>query len=193
MEQQSKRLFIALPFQREVIEALSEVKKMLQHNDAVLKIVPPQQYHLTLKFLGSVPFGRAEKMAEDFVRFMQSEETPVFSIRGLGAFPSLKKAQVVWAGIKEKNGRLESLQRCVEDFCGTYGFDREKRPFRPHLTLARVRRDRSISEDLRQYLTQNGDTRYIESFFNKLVLYSSILRPQGPLYEEIKTITLNQE
>lgn len=193
MNQQSKRLFIALPFQHQAVASLDEVQKILQGGAMMLKVVPSARYHLTMKFLGDVPGDKAEKMAEDFHGLGHDAEAPAFSLRGLGAFPSLKRARVLWVGIRENDRHLNSLYHVVEDFCATFGFDREKRPFKPHLTLARVKRDRSLPADVQEYFEAHADTHYADSFFDKLILYSSTLRPRGPLYNEIATINFNQE
>jgi 2'-5' RNA ligase len=70
----------------------------------------------------------------------------LLEISGLGAFPSLKQARVVWVGVGGELDKLSTLQQSIDSALATLGFAREERPFVPHLTVARVREGASASE-----------------------------------------------
>lgn len=101
-------------------------------------VVPPENLHLTLRFLGDtddVAFDRLLAALEDRVL------PAPFLVRlgALGAFPNGRRASVLWLDVSDGADRLEGLHAAVEDACEVAGFDPEERPFRPHVTLSRVR------------------------------------------------------
>src|SRR6266404_5982691 len=99
-----------------------------------------ENIHLTLKFFGDVERNLTESLSAAAARVAQ-EFTP-FEIRvaGTGTFPKQALPRVLWIGIEDPSGNLASLQARFEDECAIEGFPKEARPFRPHLTLARIRK-----------------------------------------------------
>lgn len=95
--------------------------------------------HLTLKFLGAVDEGRLEEIAAalDAVRARHAPFNAETS--GFGAFPSPRRARVLWAGIGAGAENLGALAADVEGSLEGLGFERETRPYAPHLTLGRAR------------------------------------------------------
>jgi 2'-5' RNA ligase len=73
----------------------------------------------------------------------------------------------------------------MEDMTAELGFPGESRPFRAHITLARMRRDSIISDELRDYILNNRDTLYGESSFGRIILFKSQLTKSGPLYTKL--------
>src|SRR5690348_12646571 len=95
--------------------------------------------HLTLKFLGDVPEDGVAPLRDALHAIATSHRVPRLELGDIGAFPNLRAPRIVWLGIAQ-DGRLELLQHDIESACEALGYEVEGRPFRPHITLGRVRR-----------------------------------------------------
>src|SRR5437867_9680136 len=128
-------------------QILSKVGSIMSSLSALggdLKPVERENIHLTLKFLGNVsPAKLAEvKSALAEVKFQPFS----LEIKGAGAFPSLKRMNVVWVGVGEGWSQVELVFEQTEKLLHNIGFSRETRPFSPHITIARVRSGRNRDE-----------------------------------------------
>ena len=157
----------------------------LAHLDLPGRIAPPENWHITLRFLGSV-----DTVA--FERFIGSLSTmdlhPPFPIRlgGLGAFPNQRKATVPWVGVEAGSAELTELAEASEEAARAAGLAPEERPFRPHLTLGRIR----PPEDIRKLL-ESAEPLRLEWFCEAIVVYRSHLGGQNARYEPLETISLS--
>jgi 2'-5' RNA ligase len=141
------RCFIAVELPDEVKAGLKELQAQLKSGrQAQVKWVDPYSIHLTLKFLGGVDGARIGPITAAMEE--ASQGIPPFSLKveGLGAFPNLRRVQVVWVGVSGEVDRLAALQQRLESNLAQLGFAPEKRRFTPHLTLARVRDRASAGE-----------------------------------------------
>ena len=129
------RYFVALSLLPEIRLAVGEWRDTLNLPG---RPVPPEKFHVTLRFVGS-----ADQIGQE--RIMEALDTsdlgPPFPYRigGLGVFPRPRKATVAWAGLEGDGGRLSVLASVVDEAVASAGFGYEERPFRAHLTLARIR------------------------------------------------------
>lgn len=175
------RAFIALDMPEAVQAGLGEIQARLRETGASVKWVKPDRIHLTLKFLGNVPQETLPQIAAALEAV--ASRTAPFRLRpeGCGAFPSLNQMRVIWVGLRGEEKILDTLQREVEEAVLPLGFPKEDRPFKPHLTLGRVKgrqRLRSLQESLRAH-----ESFAAEAFdVKELVLYKSDLRPEGAHY-----------
>jgi len=140
------RTFVAVFPPPEVREALFRAARDLPASEA-FRLVGPDKLHITSKFLGNV----AE---DDLIRVRQALEQlrgrhKPFEVEtsGFGAFPSGKRARILWAGIGEGSEQLRVVARSVDDLLEPIGFGREKRSYVPHLTLGRSRGRAAKLED----------------------------------------------
>ncbi|MBI4286650.1 MAG: RNA 2',3'-cyclic phosphodiesterase [Chloroflexi bacterium] len=134
------RSFIAVELPEEVRAKLATLQARLKLGEQFgVKWVAPAGIHLTLKFLGNVEAERISEIAGAMTEAARGIPPFHLEIKGLGAFPSLKRVQVVWAGLEGDLDRLSQLQQNIELALALLGFAEEERPFTPHLTLARVR------------------------------------------------------
>ncbi len=182
------RLFIALPIESDLKENLSGIKEILAGHKNTLKIVEPDNYHITVKFLGECTDDLAEKIVNSFLKIECPGDEISFTASGIGVFPNLKMPSVIWAGLRMSGEKINSLYCQIEDMASRLGFEKEKRGFSPHLTLARVRKGKKISDDLRNLIISRRETRIGESSFKRLVLFSSNLTPEGPVYTEVESL-----
>lgn len=138
------RSFIAIPVPSEGIQALEEVVKGFDAEiGRDVRWVRPEGIHLTLKFMGNIPAGMVDKVLEVLPSVTAKFSPFKLGISGLGAFPNLRNPRVLWAGLEGDLEELAELQAAVEEAVGDLGLPKEQRPFSPHLTLGRVRREAS--------------------------------------------------
>ena len=179
------RTFCAIELPTEVRSQLAKHAKQLR--DAVPDVSAswskPENVHLTLKFFGNVPTQSLAKISAAASRV--SSEVSSFQIRigGTGVFPRRSRPQVLWIGIEDSSGRLSDLQHRLEEEFAREGFAKEDRGYRPHLTIARLRRP----EDARQLAEAHIQTKFsfIEVRVNEFVLFRSQLSPKGSIYTVI--------
>jgi 2'-5' RNA ligase len=132
------RLFFALELGEQLRTAVDHAVAPLRAAEPALAWVPPARLHLTMKFIGDADERAAARLgaaADDVAARHRPFE---MTLGGVGAFPNFRRAAVVWMGI-ECEPRLELLHHDLELACLEAGVEVEGRPFRPHITLARVR------------------------------------------------------
>jgi RNA 2',3'-cyclic 3'-phosphodiesterase len=136
----SVRTFISVHIPDTVRRDLSVLIGGLRpHGGADVKWVRPESLHLTLKFLGDVEQERIGAVGEEIGRAVSAHPAFDMVLGGTGAFPNSRRPSVLWIGVRRGAGPLASLAGAVETALAGLGFEREKRPFSAHLTLARVR------------------------------------------------------
>jgi len=180
------RSFIAFDIDSEsVIKRLSEVQKTLVNTGADLKIVEPQNIHVTMRFLGDITSNMIDPLYEEMekVSFTPFE----VELRGLGAFPTLKYARVVWAGIKGGAEKLTDISNQLEPRLLKLGFRPDPKGFSPHLTIARVKSGRNKAELVRT-IRELKDYQFGIIKANCLKLKKSVLTPKGPIYSTLKEV-----
>jgi 2'-5' RNA ligase len=132
------RAFVAVFPPPEVGETLARAARKLPVSGEV-RWVRPANVHLTLKFLGDVAEADLSRVAEVLEAVRERHEPFEVELSGFGAFPSARKARIFWAGIGKGAERLRTLAHDVEVSLERLGFEREARPYTPHLTLGRAR------------------------------------------------------
>lgn len=183
------RLFIGLPIDDALRATLRPIYEFLSGNAHLLKAVPPENYHVTIKFLGECDGNVANAIESTFFEIPVPESEISYTLSGMGAFPDIRKPTVIWAGLNADSDVMTRLYKNVERFTANFRFKEEKRAFVPHLTLARLKSGRRITGDLLKYMEKNRDTVYGESAFTGLTLYSSRLTPDGAVHTALKTIS----
>lgn len=182
------RTFVAVDLEHpEVAARIAEVQRGIQETDNGVKLVEPENLHVTLKFLGGVD----EAAIPEVVRLLSGPEVGPFRARlfGVGAFPSVSRPRVIWVGFEEGREELIGLMRWVDSRLRRLGFPREEREPHPHLTIARVKwlRDR---EALRRVLSSLTSTEFGEIEVREIRVKKSTLTPRGPIYETLASIPL---
>ncbi len=191
MPSKSRRLFVGLPLSEQaVIDSMGSIVKELSGIKNDLKIVKEENYHITLKFLGAVKEETALKLAESFKKIETGTGPVPFRMKGLGSFPGSSGSSVIWAGIECDMKPLLELQKLVEYWSASFGFEREKRRFVPHFTLARVKNYSIPDAGLKSLIADNKETLFGGAVFKECHLYESFLSESGPGYEIISTIIL---
>jgi 2'-5' RNA ligase len=184
------RLFVAILLDEAVRAELERFQSGLKQACDGVRWVAPHQFHLTAKFLGEVDDGRVTEVSQAVARAANRAEPFDFEFAGAGCFPKRGPVRVIWVGSNEPTGRLASCAEAVEQEMEAIGFAREKRPFSAHLTLGRVREDRSRGE-IRAHV-QSCSFGPVTQSVSSLTLMSSVLSPKGPTYTPVSTAKFGQ-
>jgi len=151
-----------------------------------VKWVDPAQLHATVAFLGDVPDEHADVIA-DIVRAAASDTRPFTVIAaGLGVFPSDAAPRVLWAGVTDGAVELGAVSDRIWSSLERIGLSREERPYHAHVTLGRCRFPID-SKTWHDECTRAGRMEVCRWTVSSLHLYRSILTPDGPRYEVVRT------
>ncbi|MBX6378569.1 MAG: RNA 2',3'-cyclic phosphodiesterase [Clostridia bacterium] len=153
-----------------------------------LKWVEPATLHVTLRFLGELNPREAARVREALRPLGQ--RFPAFPLRfeGVGAFPSPAMPRVLWVGTTGSDG-LQRLWEGVQEALAQAGWPAEAGPFRPHLTVARVRRP-GRRPDVEAAVAAARGRVFGEMVTRSFRIYESRLQPTGPVYEALETVEL---
>jgi 2'-5' RNA ligase len=180
-------LFIGVRVSTQTANALAACAEMLQRRsrDAGidLKWVAPTNYHVTLKFLGWTRDEAVAAVADAAGEALAGVQGFKFRTARLGAFASLDKASVVWAGIEDP-APLTDLATRIEGACEALGFAREKRAFHPHVTLARLAETRAVKD----LVLPLSEQMFSDSRVDGVTLFESETKSSGSVYRELHRI-----
>jgi len=180
------RCFVAIDLAPEVRAALAEAQAGLRAAAprADVRWVDPAGMHLTLKFLGEVPEERLPALQSALTGAVTPRPALALAASGLGGFPSVRRPRVVWVGIAGDGEALGRTAAVVEDALVPLGFPAEARPFRGHVTLARVRSPRGLAR-LGEAIAAGAHAALGAWTAREVVFYRSHLKPSGAVYEPL--------
>lgn len=151
------RIFVAVPVPEVVRSSIASVARTASHallpsQASNLRWVRRDQYHITLKFLGDITEPQVQSVTDAVAAATAEWARPIhLSARGIGAFPHLERARVLWVGTQGDVTLLRMLQQQVETRLVSRGFDSSNQPFKPHITIARLRQPGPIPSPLLEY------------------------------------------
>jgi 2'-5' RNA ligase len=157
-----------------------------------VKWVAPENYHLTLKFLGPVRRDVVEALSASLRRAAAEMRPFRLELARLGAFPTPARPQILWVGIDGGRELLEGLAKATEAASCAHGFPREERPYHGHLTLGRTHSPvgrPALADRLRTGDTGRIGTVDVEAIY----LMRSTLLPRGPVYSIEARFPLGEE
>ena len=186
------RTFVAIELPENVRADLWKLQHEFTSCRLDIRWVKPLNIHLTLNFLGDVDPSDVEAIARLLSETV--EHHPVFELvpRGVGVFPDIQRPRVLWTGIEGQTDILGSLQKSLAGALKLLGCVTEKRPFRGHLTLGRIKRrihQKRLVAALREHQTFVSQVFSIE----RLVLFKSELHPGGARYTKLHEMRLGKE
>lgn len=190
---QPLRLFIAIEIPLPLLEQIDKAVEPLRQSipSGLIRWVPYQNIHLTLKFLGDVSPSNVDflrqALAQEAARHLPFEVV----IEGFGVFPDMKRPRVLWIGVKAP-ARLFQLQRGIDSATQRLGYAAEEREFTPHLTVGRVRSQVHADEiaQIRSALQRFSPMQSHAFTVNAVHLIRSDLRPEGAYYTRLFTAPL---
>jgi len=188
------RTFIAIELPQEVREYLESRQTDLANAGGDVKWVRPDDIHLTLVFLGNVPVEEIAAVAAA-VRGAAASMGPIrLQAGGAGCFPPHGRPRVVWIGIEEPTGALARLQSAVAEATERFAEKPERREYKAHLTVGRVRgpassrcvgttpRQAGGAEELSEAVAALADAEGPEFEAAEVVIFESVLAREGPMY-----------
>lgn len=172
------RLFIGIDLPCDITDRMRQPQEAVKESRARLSLVNTEIIHLTLKFLGEIP----DKKVDGIKDALAGVSFPPFDLTvGCVSGNPPRQPRVLWCDVRD-GGKTGMLHGLIEDALEPLGIPRDDRPFRPHVTIARVRQfDTSLVSCLRGLPPDEFGTCRVGSF----QLKKSTLTPQGPVYETL--------
>ncbi|UUX92404.1 RNA 2',3'-cyclic phosphodiesterase [Methanoplanus endosymbiosus] len=176
------RVFVAIELPPEIKEQFHTVHNILKESDAKLTFVHPDIAHITLKFIGEV---NEDKLSEIITALKKLSFNPFEMATGKPELNSRRNPRVIWIPCTDE-GESEELFSAVEELLSQAGIPKEKRDFKAHATLARIKK---YEPGLKEIIYRNCKDNFSfspERFqVSAIYLKKSTLTPQGPVYEDI--------
>ncbi len=177
------RAFVAVDIDDpKILSAVDAAQQDLRATGADLKMVEPQNVHLTIWFLGEISQETLEAVKQSLmdVRFSP------FNLRvaGIGYFPGGRSVRVIWAGVEDADGQLNHIYRQLRQRLAPLGFKPDRRGFSPHFTIARVRSNRGRDALPARIQKMEATVLGIQRV-ETLKLKRSVLTPRGPIYSDL--------
>ena len=186
-----KRLFLAIPIKTDdngFIPLLEGLRRQLAHEKRI-NWVKPEHIHLTLKFIGNTPNEDIPKIIDGVGEMLRSHKSFTMDFNRTGIFGSRYAPRVLWLGMQNTPQELYELE---EDTLSTFdklGYLRDRQNFVPHITLGRIK-ELCEKQYFQKVVAATEQKSYIKQDVNEIILFQSILRPEGAFYKEIKKFEL---
>jgi RNA 2',3'-cyclic 3'-phosphodiesterase len=179
------RLFCAVELSDDVRERLRDHIQRLRETvpEAAASWTRVENIHLTLKFFGNVDVDRIPAISGAASRAIKEFSSFQIEVGGTGVFPKPSRAQVLWIGVSDPSGKLLSLQRQLESEWAREGFEKEDRAYRPHLTIARLRKPEGARRLADAHLQLKFEPSKVD--LKELIVFRSELSPKGSKYTPI--------
>ena len=191
--EEKQRLFFAVPLNDEVRAEAWMADNLLFINRAPVRFVRIASLHFTLKFLGDTPVSQIPPLSE-VARKVAAQTAPfTVGVQGLGVFPDRGWPRIIWAGCAAGKEDFAALGQRLDAALAEAGLTKpDRRPFVPHLTLARVTRGHypSGASELVETIRQNADLDLGRLPVDRFLLIRSQLEPKGPVYTELAAFEL---
>jgi 2'-5' RNA ligase len=180
------RGFIAIDINntQNVLNLLQEIT----NSNADVKLVEPQNIHITLKFLGDVEETNIDEIEQIMKDSVKGIKPFLLKLRGTGVFPNHNYIRIVWIGIKGTEV-IEKISRSIDEGLSQLGFKREKRGFSAHLTIGRVKTAKN-KQLLLTAIEKYKDFDFSTHEVNSIKLKKSVLTPKGPIYTTLREVKL---
>ena len=186
------RLFVACEVPEDARETIGEIIETLKdRSGSAVRWIRPEGVHVTLKFLGEVPVRQLPAIKLAIQEAVVGHSPFELEFSNIGTFGGREGLRIMWVGIAGDVLRLEALVRAVNAALAVVGFEPERRPFRPHLTLGRVR-DEIGTRHRAEIEVAVGKTDVPDVSWRtaQVSLMRSRLGPGGASYEVLATFPL---
>ena len=182
---QSVRLFLAINLNGSTLNKLLKTTEELKNDFRDARWCKKNAMHLTLKFFGTIPLISVVEIGKA-VNSVVSKMDPIrFEVKGVGGFPSLENPRILWAGVTEGKEEIKKLAQKISDALEEYDFIPERKNFVPHITLARFKRGKKGDGEVISLPSSLTERTFGVTETNEILLYSSDLMENGPLYSVV--------
>jgi 2'-5' RNA ligase len=174
-----------------VFSKILEFEKDIINSGADVKLVEPENIHITLKFLGDTEEGLINNIGEVIKKSCENMDPFNIVLKSSGVFPNYNYIKVVWIGI-ENIENLAEISSSIDEGVSKFGFEKEKRKFSAHLTIGRVKSAKN-KDRLLQIINKYNDVEFGDIDVNSIELKKSELTSNGPIYTTIKEVKLGEK
>jgi RNA 2',3'-cyclic 3'-phosphodiesterase len=184
------RAFLAIDPPEDILQAMSRLQEKLKREiNGRISWTRPQGQHLTLKFFGDISMDDIKNICSAVQNRIVSESKLNLKIEKMGVFPDARRPRVIWCGVTGDREKLSILQKQLDSAFAAIGFLPDDRPFRAHLTLARIKDSRDLT-GMNEALTKYSAFTAGEFNCTELILFQSKLSPQGAVYTKLAEFVL---
>ncbi|GBD93722.1 2',5' RNA ligase family [bacterium BMS3Abin05] len=177
------RSFIAIEIPKVIRDKIADLQYELRRIPAQVSWVKPKNIHVTLKFLGEIQESLVPRI-EEMLQEISAKTVPFeIMIEETGFFPNARRPRVLWVGVHEEDRHLSRFFAEIERGLLPLGFANEKRGFKPHLTIGRVRHPGGIEEIISKM--QEGSFQAQSFLAQEVVFVKSTLKPTGAEHEPL--------
>jgi len=175
-----------VPLSEDIKKNVQSISTALSAVAGLLSIVPPENLHFTLKFIGWVNENEQEKIRKRILSLTKTIKPFEIKVSGLDAFPNSNRPAVIWAGVSQELTEIAQL------FNLSLPYHQESRESLAHLTLARVKHlEENGREQINEIIKKHGKDFFGQMTINTVVLFQSELRKTGPIYTQLEEFKLN--
>jgi 2'-5' RNA ligase len=181
------RLFYAVLIPQDIVDRVREVQERFraQIADSGVKWAKPETFHFTIKFLGDTPPEKIEKALLAGQAVKEGRNPFELRLGGAGGFPSSQRPSTLWVGVKEGSKDLAEIALQLDELLVKYGYQKERRPLVPHVTLARIKSYAGEAESARAL--QSIRAGELGGFtVDRFALMRSQLKPSGSEYTVVE-------
>jgi 2'-5' RNA ligase len=190
------RLFVAIPMpeavRNEMIRVQQELRRLAPH-DAV-RWAKPEQFHLTLRFLGDVPVESVAALKESVHAVCSGESAFRLCAQGIGFFPNARSPRVIWVGINDGGRHLADLQKKIENAVRRFTEEPGGENFAGHVTLGRFKHFKR--QEIGKFTVSAQamkDQEFGEWTAQEIEIIRSELSPEGARYTSLAVFQLGAE
>jgi 2'-5' RNA ligase len=180
------RGFIAIDI--EASPKLIAFEKEISKTGADVKLVQPENIHITIKFLGDTNESHIDAIEQAMNASVQQVRPFSITLKGTGVFPNQKYIKVLWVGITNTTA-IETIAKAIDESLLPLGFPKEKRGFSAHLTVGRLKTARN-KDQLLKVIEHYDNEEFSVQEIRSIVLKKSELTPQGPIYSTLREVQL---
>ena len=186
-----QRTFIAIKLPDEIQKQITEFEDSFRVKTGFKgRLIASEKIHITIKFLGDTNLEKFDEIKDRLNMLTEKVGKFKLKIKGVGVFPNLHRARILWLGIEELPDELLKLKKEIEKFISPLGFPEEKRRFKPHLTLSRLKK--KLHEPEVDFIKNNHELSIGEFQVNEIEFIKSTLDPKGAIYETIEAFKLKK-
>jgi 2'-5' RNA ligase len=183
------RVFVAVSISEEARAAIASMMKELKRLGERIRWIPPENLHLTLKFVGEVDSQRVPEFESALDRSIDGFSQFQYSLEAKGCFPNWNQPRILWVGVKDTEDRLVGIHREIDRNFQTLEIPNENRRFKPHLTIARLKQGAKPEAALSAFQRfQLGEYRVD---VREVHLMRSDLGPSGAQYSILHSASLH--
>jgi 2'-5' RNA ligase len=188
------RLFLALGIPEPVRAEVESAQLKLQRAspDVQIRWTKPEQFHITLKFLGNVEADQIDSLTESIRQICHAFAPMRLRAQDLGSFPDWRDPRVIWAGIHDTQKALLRLHSAVEDATQPFTAEKREENFAGHVTLGRIKRIRRSQAEALARLAAGMSRRFFgEWCATQMDLMQSKLGPNGAQHTRLTQLALD--